>query len=170
MEGVQELPRWGFHFQRDQSTQRRLAHESMILRQLKSSGVELVVLSGYMRILTPSFVSIWKGRLLNIHPSLLPDFPGAHAHRDALAAGVQPQGVPYTWLMRALIQAPFSLKERCPFSLTTMRSHSRIESRRSSIVYIPRLSIFSALGGFTRGPRVSSRSVGFQALQSVSNA
>ena len=75
-----------------QSTQRRLAHESMILRQLKSSGVELVVLSGYMRILTPSFVAKWKGRLLNIHPSLLPDFPGAHAHRDALAAGVKTTG------------------------------------------------------------------------------
>ena len=75
-----------------QSTERRLAHESMILRQLKSSGVELVVLSGYMRILTPSFVATWKGRLLNIHPSLLPDFPGAHAHRDALAAGVKTTG------------------------------------------------------------------------------
>ena len=75
-----------------QRTERRLAHESMILRQLKSSGVELVVLSGYMRILTPSFVAKWKGRLLNIHPSLLPDFPGAHAHRDALAAGVKTTG------------------------------------------------------------------------------
>ena len=75
-----------------QSTERRLAHESMILRQLKSSGVELVVLSGYMRILTPSFVATWKGRLLNIHPSLLPDFPGAHAHRDALAAGGKTTG------------------------------------------------------------------------------
>ena len=45
-----------------------------------------------MRILTPSFVATWKGRLLNIHPSLLPDFPGAHAHRDALAAGVKTTG------------------------------------------------------------------------------
>ena len=75
-----------------QSTERRLAHESMILDQLESSGVELVVLSGYMRILTPSFVAIWKGRLLNIHPSLLPAFPGAHAHRDALAAGAKTTG------------------------------------------------------------------------------
>ena len=75
-----------------QSNERRLAHESMILRQLKSSEVELVVLSGYMRILTPSFVAIWKGRLLNIHPSLLPEFPGAHPHRDALAAGVKTTG------------------------------------------------------------------------------
>ena len=75
-----------------QSIERRLAHESMILDQLESSGVELVVLSGYMRILTPSFVAIWKGRLLNIHPSLLPAFPGAHAHRDALAAGAKTTG------------------------------------------------------------------------------
>lgn len=64
----------------------------MILSQLRSAGVELVILSGYMRILTPSFVEIWKGRLLNIHPSMLPDFPGAHAHRDALAADVETTG------------------------------------------------------------------------------
>ncbi len=74
------------------SNERRLAHESMILRQLKSSEAELVILSGYMRILTPSFVAIWKGRILNIHPSLLPEFPGAHPHRDALAAGVKTTG------------------------------------------------------------------------------
>ena len=54
--------------------------------------MELVVLSGYMRILTPSFVGKWKGRIVNVHPSLLPDFPGAHAHRDVLSAGVQITG------------------------------------------------------------------------------
>ena len=54
--------------------------------------MELVVLSGYMRILTPSFVGKWKGRLVNVHPSLLPDFPGAHAHRDALSAGANITG------------------------------------------------------------------------------
>ncbi len=75
-----------------QSIERRLAHESIILSQIESSGAELVVLSGYMRILTPSFVAKWKGRLLNIHPSLLPDFPGAHAHRDVLSAGVSTTG------------------------------------------------------------------------------
>jgi len=60
--------------------------------ELEAADVELVVLSGYMRILTPWFVKRWKGRLINIHPSLLPDFPGAHAHRDALAAGVSVTG------------------------------------------------------------------------------
>ena len=69
-----------------QSNERRLAHESMILRELKSSGVELVVLSGYMRILTPSFVAIWKGRLLNIHPSLLPKYKGLRTHERAIAS------------------------------------------------------------------------------------
>ena len=71
---------------------RRLAHEEIIKKHLKSSNVELVVLSGYMRILTPSFVGKWKGRIVNVHPSLLPDFPGAHAHRDVLSAGVRITG------------------------------------------------------------------------------
>jgi len=67
---------------------RRLVHEEIIERKLQSSNVELVVLNGYMRILTPSFVGKWKGRIVNVHPSLLPDFPGANAHRDVLSAGV----------------------------------------------------------------------------------
>ncbi|MDP7091258.1 MAG: phosphoribosylglycinamide formyltransferase [Candidatus Thalassarchaeaceae archaeon] len=73
--------------EKDKSEQ-RLAHERLVHDELVSADVEMVVLSGYMRILTPWFVGLWKGRLLNIHPSLLPDFPGAHAHRDVLAAGV----------------------------------------------------------------------------------
>ena len=73
-------------------SERRMAHEEMVESQLRSSDVELVVLSGYMRILTPSFVGKWKGRIINVHPSLLPDFPGAHAHRDVLSAGVRVTG------------------------------------------------------------------------------
>ena len=72
--------------------ERRVAHERLVNAELEAAEVELVVLSGYMRILTPWFVKRWKGRLINIHPSLLPDFPGAHAHRDALAAGVSVTG------------------------------------------------------------------------------
>ena len=59
---------------------------------LADYGVEAIILSGYMRILTPSFVKPWAGRLLNIHPSLLPNFPGAHAHRDAIAAKATKSG------------------------------------------------------------------------------
>ena len=73
-------------------SERRVAHERLVNAHLEAADVELVVLSGYMRILTPWFVKRWKGRLINIHPSLLPNFPGAHAHRDALAAGVSVTG------------------------------------------------------------------------------
>ncbi len=73
-------------------SERRIAHESLIQDELEYSDTELVVLSGYMRILTPWFVAKWKGRLVNIHPSLLPDFPGPHPHRDVLSAGVSTTG------------------------------------------------------------------------------
>jgi phosphoribosylglycinamide formyltransferase-1 len=52
----------------------------------------LIVLAGFMRVLTPAFVARYRGRLLNIHPSLLPAFPGLHTHRRALAAGVRLHG------------------------------------------------------------------------------
>ena len=68
-------------------SERREAHETSIMTVLEEHEIEAVILSGYMRILSPLFVREWQGRLLNIHPSLLPKYPGAHAHRDALADG-----------------------------------------------------------------------------------
>jgi len=66
--------------------------ESAILKELKNAEVDLVVLAGFMRILSPEFVHEYKERIMNIHPSLLPSFPGAHAHRDVLAYGVKVSG------------------------------------------------------------------------------
>lgn len=76
----------------DNPSERRVAHEQTLHTRLCEWGIDAVILSGYMRILTNGFVSKWEGRLLNIHPSLLPDFPGAHAHRDVLEAGVDTTG------------------------------------------------------------------------------
>lgn len=56
-------------------------------------GVDLVVLAGYMQLLTPSFLDRFPDRIVNVHPSLLPEFPGAQAIDDALAAGVETTGV-----------------------------------------------------------------------------
>ena len=66
--------------------------EAALLNELKAAKVDLVVLAGFMRILSPSFVHEYKNRIMNIHPSLLPSFPGAHAHRDVLAYGVKVSG------------------------------------------------------------------------------
>jgi phosphoribosylglycinamide formyltransferase-1 len=60
---------------------------------LEEHGVELVVLAGYMHLLTKPFIDRFPGRIVNVHPSLLPAFPGAHAVDDALAAGVATTGV-----------------------------------------------------------------------------
>ena len=57
--------------------------------QLRAAGVELVCLAGFMRLLANDFVETWRDRIVNIHPSLLPAFPGLHAQRQALAAGVR---------------------------------------------------------------------------------
>lgn len=65
----------------------REAHEAVLDAALRDRGVELVALAGYMRVLTPWLVSRWRGRMLNIHPSLLPLYPGLRTHERALAAG-----------------------------------------------------------------------------------
>ena len=72
--------------------ERRLKHESLIQEVLEEFDVELILLSGYMRLKSSQFVELWAPRIINIHPSLLPAFPGAHAHRDVLAAGVNVSG------------------------------------------------------------------------------
>ena len=65
----------------------REAHERVLDARLRDAGVELVALAGYMRVLTPFLVRAWAGRMVNIHPSLLPLHPGLHTHARALAAG-----------------------------------------------------------------------------------
>ncbi len=59
---------------------------------MSAAEVEIVCLAGYLRLLTPLLVDAWRGRMLNIHPSLLPAFPGLHTHARALAAGVRLHG------------------------------------------------------------------------------
>ena len=65
----------------------RADHDAAMDAAIRASGAQFVALAGYMRILTPEFVAGWNGRMVNIHPSLLPEYPGLHSHDRALAAG-----------------------------------------------------------------------------------
>ena len=65
----------------------RLAHDMAMDAAIRASGAQYVALAGYMRILTPEFVSGWEGRMVNIHPSLLPKYKGLHTHERAIEAG-----------------------------------------------------------------------------------
>jgi phosphoribosylglycinamide formyltransferase 1 len=71
----------------------RNARDREMADWLQLRGVDLVVLAGYMHLLTPTFLERFPGRIVNVHPSLLPAFPGAHALEDALTAGVDTTGV-----------------------------------------------------------------------------
>jgi formyltetrahydrofolate-dependent phosphoribosylglycinamide formyltransferase len=70
----------------------RAGFEAAMEAELARHGVEIIALAGFMRVLTPDFVRRWEGRLINIHPSLLPAFPGLDTHARALAAGVRLHG------------------------------------------------------------------------------
>jgi formyltetrahydrofolate-dependent phosphoribosylglycinamide formyltransferase len=70
----------------------REAHEREIDTALRARNIDIICLAGYMRLLTPYFVGLWAGRMLNIHPSLLPAYPGLDTHARALAAGETTHG------------------------------------------------------------------------------
>ena len=76
----------------DSEVMSRAEFDQRALAVLHDCGAEAVVLAGFMRLLTPEFIGTFRHHILNIHPALLPNFPGAHAHRDVLAAGVNESG------------------------------------------------------------------------------
>ena len=81
---------------------------------IDAHGPELVVLAGFMRILTPDFVAHYRGRLLNVHPSLLPAYKGLHTHRRALEAGEQEHGSSVHFVTGELDGGPVVVQARVP--------------------------------------------------------
>jgi len=92
----------------------RGAHEADIEAELHRHGIEIVCLAGYMRVLTPSLVRRWAGRMLNIHPSLLPAFPGLDTHARALTAGVKLHGCTAHLVTETVDQGPILAQAAVP--------------------------------------------------------
>ena len=90
------------------------AFEEALVEKLRAHGVTLVILAGFMRILSPYFVHEFPGRILNIHPSLLPSFGGAHAHRDVLAYGVKVSGCTIHFVDEGMDSGPIILQTAVP--------------------------------------------------------
>jgi phosphoribosylglycinamide formyltransferase-1 len=92
----------------------RSAFEAALRTAIDASGAELVVLAGFMRILSPAFTAHYAGRLLNIHPSLLPAYKGLHTHRRVLEAGDPAHGVTVHFVTGELDGGPLILQVRVP--------------------------------------------------------
>lgn len=88
--------------------------EEKLVDELKAANVTLVVLAGFMRILSPYFVEAYRHRILNIHPSLLPSFGGAHAHRDVLAYGTKVSGCTIHFVDEGMDHGPIILQDTVP--------------------------------------------------------
>jgi phosphoribosylglycinamide formyltransferase-1 len=84
----------------------REAFERALDDELWKNRIDLVCLAGFMRLLTPWFVTRWSGRMLNIHPSLLPQFKGLHTHRRALEAGVKRHGATVHFVVPEMDSGP----------------------------------------------------------------
>jgi phosphoribosylglycinamide formyltransferase-1 len=89
----------------------RESFEQALDRKLIEQRIDLVCLAGFMRLLTPWFVNRWSGRMLNIHPSLLPQFKGLDTHRRALAAGVKRHGATVHFVVAEMDAGPIVLQD-----------------------------------------------------------
>jgi phosphoribosylglycinamide formyltransferase 1 len=89
----------------------RESFEQALDRKLIEQRIDLVCLAGFMRLLTPWFVNRWSGRMLNIHPSLLPQFKGLDTHRRVLAAGVKRHGATVHFVVAEMDAGPIVLQD-----------------------------------------------------------
>ncbi|MBI3011282.1 MAG: phosphoribosylglycinamide formyltransferase [Candidatus Omnitrophica bacterium] len=99
------------HYVDPRASPTRAAFERVLIRRCEARQVRLVCLAGFMRMLSPVFVRRYRHRIVNIHPALLPAFPGAHAIRDALQWGVKVTGVTVHLVDEAMDHGPIILQE-----------------------------------------------------------
>jgi len=112
----------------------RAAFDGALHEALLPFEPDLVVLAGFMRILTPAFITPWRGRLVNIHPSLLPLYPGLDTHARALAAGDRWAGATVHYVIEALDAGPAILQATVPIEAgdnpATLAARVRVEEHR----------------------------------------
>ncbi len=92
----------------------REAFDAALDEAIRTAGAELVCLAGFMRLLSPGFTEAWRGRVLNIHPALLPSFKGLHTHQRALEAGVKLHGCSVHFVTPDLDDGPLIVQAAVP--------------------------------------------------------
>ncbi|CAN7163074.1 phosphoribosylglycinamide formyltransferase [Pararhizobium sp. LjRoot255] len=90
------------------------AHEAAILSALESLSPDIICLAGYMRLLSATFINAYEGRIINIHPSLLPLFPGLHTHQRAIDTGMTEAGCTVHFVTEGMDEGPVILQATVP--------------------------------------------------------
>ena len=112
------------------------AFDRELISIIQQHGVELIVLAGYMRVLTPLFVSHYFGKILNIHPSLLPKFPGLNTHQRAINASEKAHGVSVHFVTKELDGGPLICQESVIIdNLDTKETLSMKVLKKEHVVY-----------------------------------
>lgn len=130
----------------------RAAYDVALAEALREQAPDLIALAGFMRILTPGFVERWQGRMLNIHPSLLPSYRGLHTHERVLAAGESWHGATVHFVTAELDGGPAILQARVPVlpDDDPARLAARVLAQEHRIY--PRAARWFALGRLALGP------------------
>src|ERR1700736_6227684 len=133
----------------------RAAHEEDVLRILAEAEPDFICLAGYMRLLTPVFIAAWPHRILNIHPSLLPAFPGVDAQAQALAYGVKVSGCTVHFVDENLDAGPIIVQRTAP-----VRDDDTVDTlaarilEQEHIAYVEALAMLGARPWRIEGRRV----------------
>ena len=133
----------------------RAAFDAALQAELEAAGIELIVLAGFMRILTDAFVEAWTGRMINIHPSLLPLFKGTHTHERALEAGVRLHGCTVHYVVPELDAGPIVAQAAVPVlpgdDADTLAARVIVQEHR---LYPAALALIAGGGAVLEGGRV----------------
>lgn len=121
----------------ERNGRKRAEHDAEIIGELKKRDVELVCLAGYMRLLSPEFVQAFPNKIINIHPSLLPAFPGLDAQKQAFDAGVDVTGCTVHFVDELLDHGPVILQREVPrLDGDTVESLSKRILEREHTLYV----------------------------------
>jgi phosphoribosylglycinamide formyltransferase 1 len=138
----------------------RPARDAAMAEWLDSRGVELVVLAGYMELLSPEFVQHYAGRLINVHPSLLPSFAGLHAIQQAIDYGVRVMGVTVHFVDEGVDTGPIIVQEAFqvdPYALDVGAIEARVHAIEHEL--LPRAIRLIASGAVSVDPAAPRRIV-----------
>jgi phosphoribosylglycinamide formyltransferase-1 len=124
--------------------EKRVEYDKKIIAELEKRNVELVLLAGYMLMLSPYFVNKYKNRIMNIHPALLPSFPGVNAQKQALEYGVKYTGATVHFVDAEMDHGPIILQDVVPvYDDDTVETLSNRILEKEHKIYVEAVKLFT---------------------------